>query len=142
MKGTPATNPNVKRTFCGIRRRQQKAYESMQRIMANVNGSQQGRQAGSGGESAASRRANQSETKLITLRGNVITKIFSPSSAARRATKCHLSSLVCATRTREREGGGKVARITQRLPWVRPGLMCGPQCARRVNATNNMLHVI
>lgn len=46
--GTPATNPNVKRTFCGIRRRQQKAYESMQRIMANVNGSQQGRQEGSG----------------------------------------------------------------------------------------------
>lgn len=143
MKGTPATNPNVKRTFCGIRRRQQKAYESMQRIMANVNGSQQQNQEG-GGESAASRRANQSETKLITLRGNVITKIFSPSSAARRATKCHLSSLVCATRTRERDGDREkeVERITQRLPWVRPGLMCGPKCARRVNATNNMLHVI
>lgn len=88
---------------------------------------------------ATSRRANQSETKLITLRGNVITKIFSPSSAARRATKCHLSSLVCATRGRQRQR--ELKGITPRLPWVRPGLMCGPQCAR-LNATNNMLHVI
>lgn len=61
MEGTPATNPNVKRTFCGIRRRQQKAYESMQRIMANVNGSQQEREQGGGG--SPQRREGQTKAR-------------------------------------------------------------------------------
>lgn len=69
MEGTPATNPNVKRTFCGIRRRQQKAYESMQRIMANVNGSQQGREE-RGGSSVAKGKPKRDKINYSTWKCN------------------------------------------------------------------------
>jgi len=83
-----ATNPRER--LCDTRRKQ-KAHKSMQHIMGNVNSMRRGK-IGKSGEKFGrgrnwNREASQGETKLITRRGNVITKIFSPSSAACQGNK-------------------------------------------------------
>jgi len=78
-----ATNPRER--LCDTRRKQ-KAHKSMQHIMGNVN-SMRGGKSGNRGKTLGNGEASQGETKLITRRGNVITKIFSPSSAACQGNK-------------------------------------------------------